>query len=230
MMNIIIAYSKPWYKNIILDLTKKYPEICIHAIETQVNLTVSNLDEIRPDYIFFPHWSFFIDESIYEKYNCVIFHMTDLPFGRGGSPLQNLIARGIYETKISAIQCVKELDAGPIYLKVPLALYGNAEEIYMRAASTVAEMISHIIDNNPEPTPQVGEVVEFKRRQPHEGNIAELETLEQVYDYIRMLDADGYPKAFIEMGKFVFEFDRSALKEGEICADVRIKLKEVDKQ
>lgn len=229
MMNIIIAYSKPWYNNIVLDLTKKYQNICIHAIQTQENLTVSNLDKIRPDYIFFPHWSFIIDESIYEKYNCVIFHMTDLPFGRGGSPLQNLIARGIYETKISAIQCVKELDAGPIYLKAPLALYGNAEEIYMRAALTVAEMISHIIDNNSKPVPQVGDVVEFKRRQPHEGNIAELETLEQAYDYIRMLDAEGYPKAFIEVGKFVFEFERSALKEGEIYADVRIKLKEVDK-
>jgi len=28
--------------------------------------------------------------------------MTDLPFGRGGSPFQNLIARGIYDTKIIA--------------------------------------------------------------------------------------------------------------------------------
>ncbi|MEK4711613.1 methionyl-tRNA formyltransferase [Sporosarcina sp. FSL K6-5500] len=228
-MNIIIAYSKPGYENIVLDLTRKYPDICIHAIETPENLTVSILEEIRPDYIFFPHWSFLVSESIYKKYNCIIFHMTDLPFGRGGSPLQNLIARGIYETKISAIQCVEELDAGPVYLKAPLSLYGNAEEIYLRAASTVTEMIVHIIETNPEPVPQVGDIVEFKRRQPHEGNISELETLEQVYDYIRMLDAEGYPKAFIEIGKFVFEFERSALKEGEICADVRIKLKEVDK-
>lgn len=227
-MNIIIAYSKPWYKKIAADLTKEYPNINFHSIETQGSLTESNLNEIRPDYIFFPHWSFFIEESIYEKYNCVIFHMTDLPFGRGGSPLQNLITRGIYETKISAIRCVKELDAGPVYLKAPLSLHGNAEEIYMRAASIVAEMISQIIDTNPEPVPQKGEVVEFKRRQPHEGNLSGLETLEQVYDYIRMLDAEGYPKAFIEVGKFVFEFERSTLKDGEIHADVRIRIKEVD--
>ncbi len=49
------------------------------------------------------------------NFNCVVFHMTDLPFGRGGSPLQNLISRGIYKTKISAIKVVKEIDAGPIY-------------------------------------------------------------------------------------------------------------------
>ena len=46
--------------------------------------------------------------------------MTDLPYGRGGSPLQNLIVRGHKHTMISAIKCVKELDAGPIYLKKPL--------------------------------------------------------------------------------------------------------------
>lgn len=225
-MNIIIAYSKPWYQAIVHQLMEKYPDIHIHTIETKEQLTKLYVDNIRPDYIFFPHWSFIIDESIYGNYKCIIFHMTDVPFGRGGSPLQNLIARGIYDTKISAIQCVKELDAGPVYLKMPLSLYGNAEDIYRRASLIVGEMIATIIDENPEPIPQMGEVVTFKRRQPHEGNIAELNTLEQVYDYIRMLDAEGYPKAFIEVGKFVLEFKQSSLKEGEVWADVRIKLKE----
>ena len=61
--------------------------------------------------------------------------MTDLPFGRGGSPLQNLITRGISKTKISALRCNEEIDAGPIYLKRPLSLHGSAEEIYQLAIS-----------------------------------------------------------------------------------------------
>ncbi|MGG3804445.1 hypothetical protein [Metabacillus fastidiosus] len=67
--------------------------------------------------------------------------MTDLPFGRGGSLLQNLIVRGIYETKISAIKCVKELDAGQIYVKESLFLYGNVKEIYLRAFVKIEELI-----------------------------------------------------------------------------------------
>ena len=35
--------------------------------------------------------------------------MTDLPYGRGGSPLQNLIIRGFESTKISAIEFKMEL-------------------------------------------------------------------------------------------------------------------------
>jgi methionyl-tRNA formyltransferase len=68
-----------------------------------------------PRYVFFAHWSWKIPRAVYEAHECVIFHMTDVPFGRGGSPLQNLISRGIYETKLSALRCVEEMDAGPVY-------------------------------------------------------------------------------------------------------------------
>lgn len=230
MMDIVIAYTKDWYRNIVLNLKEKHSNVKIHTIESPKDLTIAKLKEINPDYIFFPHWSFYIDEEIYETYNCIIFHMTDLPFGRGGSPLQNLIARGIYETKISAIQCVKELDAGSIYLKRSLSLHGNAEEIYLRAALIIVEMISEIIIKNPVPKRQEGEVFEFERRRPSESNIEKLENLTQVYDYIRMLDAEGYPKAFLETEKFIFEFERASLKADEIHADVRIRLKGEDEK
>lgn len=222
-MNIVIAYTKKWYRNIVSDLREKHPNINIHTIESPHNLTIDKLSQVDPEYIFFPHWSFYIDEEIYKTYNCIIFHMTDLPFGRGGSPLQNLIVRGIYDTKISAIQCVEGLDSGPIYLKKPLSLHGNAEEIYIRASHIVADMITEIILNKPKPVPQEGEVVKFKRRKPSDGDIAPLKTLDQVYDYIRMLDADGYPRAFLKTEHFILEFERASKKQNEIIADVRIK-------
>ena len=42
--------------------------------------------------------------------------MTDLPYGRGGSPSKSII-RGLKTTKITAFKCVAEIDAGPVYLK-----------------------------------------------------------------------------------------------------------------
>ncbi|MDZ7775689.1 MAG: hypothetical protein U5L09_08895 [Bacteroidales bacterium] len=84
-------------------------------------------------------------------------------------------------------------------------------------------MMNEIITKKPEPKPQQGEPVLFKRRKPEMSNIAELEDLEKVYDYIRMLDAEGYPKAFIETEKFRFEFSRASYKSNEtILADVKI--------
>lgn len=117
------------------------------------------------DYVFIPFWSWYIPTEIYENWECVIFHMTDLPYGRGGSPLQNLIIRGYKSTKISAIRCVKEIDAGPIYMQRYLDIsIGTADEIYDRADKIIREeMIPFILNVKPEPKPQVGKPVYFER-------------------------------------------------------------------
>ena len=99
-----------------------------------------------------------------DKYECVAFHMTDLPFGRGGSPLQNLILRGFKETVITAFRVTDEWDAGPIYLKRPLSLEGTAQEIFDRASRIIYnDMIPFILMNDIVPAPQTGEVVVFHR-------------------------------------------------------------------
>jgi len=118
---------------------------------------------------------------------------------------------------------VKDLDAGPVYLKRNLSLYGNAEEIYLRAGDIIIEMIHEIIKSQLKPVEQIGTPVVFKRRTPAMSNMEELDDIEGIYDYIRMLDAEGYPKAFIENAKFRFEFSRASLKSDKsIIADVRI--------
>jgi len=117
------------------------------------------------DYIFIPFWSWYIPAEIYENWEVVIFHCTDLPYGRGGSPLQNLIVRGHKDTKISAIRCIKEIDAGPIYMQRYLHIgKGTANEIYDRADKIIREeMIPIILNMKPEPRPQVGEPVYFDK-------------------------------------------------------------------
>ena len=138
--------------------------------------------------------------------------MTDLPYGRGGSPLQNLIVRGHKETKISAIQVTKKLDGGPVYMKRPLSLAGSAQEIFVRCADIVfQEMIPLLLSEKMTPKPQEGEPVVFKRRKPEEGQITSDMELDKIYDYIRMLDAEGYPRAYMEFGGYRLEFENAGL-------------------
>jgi len=148
--------------------------------------------------------------------------MADVPYGRGGSPLQNLIMNGHRQTKLTALRMVHELDAGHVYMKRDLCLEGNAEAIYLRATYLSAEMIKDIITTNPVPMPQTGEAVVFKRRTPAQSAIPSLDSLIQLHDFIRMLDADGYPHAFIEHNGFRYEFSRANLYDGRIIADVKI--------
>ena len=85
------------------------------------------------------------------------------------------------------------------------------------------KMIEVMVRDQPQPRPQIGEPVHFGRRRPEDGDLANLQSIEQIFDYIRMLDADGYPNAFIETPNFRFEFKRASLKPGEVVADVRIR-------
>lgn len=199
-------------------------------IRTQEELNVASLASFAPQFIFFPHWSWRIPAPIYERFECVMFHMTDLPYGRGGSPLQNLIVRRKHETQLTAFRCVAELDAGPIYLKRPLATLGTAEEVLLRAAELIEHMIVYIVERRPRPSPQVGDPVMFERRTPEQGDLSQAVSLSDVHDMIRMLDADGYPPAFVEVGALRLEFSRASLRPDFVAADVRITVRKVDKE
>ena len=222
-MKYVILSQKIWNNQLVETLQTKFPEDSFMQIAAKEDFTADKLQDIRPDKIFIPHWSYIIPESIFANYECIVFHMTDLPFGRGGSPLQNLIVRGIKQTKISALRVEKGLDTGDIYLKRDLPLYGAAEEIYLRASGIIEDMIVDIINDNLQPKPQAGEPVLFTRRKPADSDMAQLDDINTIYDYIRMLDAEGYPHAYLENNNIRYEFSRVSMKaDGSLVADVKI--------
>jgi methionyl-tRNA formyltransferase len=85
-------------------------------------------------------------------------------------------------------------------------------------------MIKSIIIDNLQPSPQFGQPVIFKRRKPEESNISGLVAIKEIYDYIRMLDCEGYPSAFLETNHFRFEFSKAVLSDNNeiVQAYVRI--------
>ena len=212
-MRIIIATVKSWNIEHAQALQKQYAgvhEIMVYTSKEE--FTVNNVRDFNPDYIFMPHWSYLVSGEITDNWECVVFHMTDLPYGRGGSPLQNLIVRGHKETKISAIKVTEKLDGGPVYMKRPLSLEGSAQEIFVRCSDIIfQEMIPTLLEKKVTPKPQEGEPVVFKRRKPEEGQITPDMELNNIYDYIRMLDAEGYPRAYLEFGDYRLEFEEAGL-------------------
>lgn len=222
-MRIVIATLHSWnIKNAKKFMEEnKTDEICL--ITSKEELTTSFLQEFNPDWIMFTHWSWILPKEIYKNYKCVVFHVSDVPNGRGGSPVQNQIADGITETKISAIAVNEGLDTGDVYCKECLSLEGSAEEIFIRSSKIVFEkMIPYIINNNPKPVKQEAGGYVYKRRKPKDSELPKSGLLKDIFDHIRMLDAEGYPKAYLEWGNFRIEFDRTKLTVGCVEADVKI--------
>lgn len=217
----VLVGCRPWNRSLFNEVICKY-EGNWHFISSQDELTPASLQAINPRFVFFLHWSWRVPDEVVDSFECICFHMTDVPYGRGGSPLQNLILRGHHETKVSALRMTSDFDAGPVYLKETISLEGRAEEIYVRAGETAAGMIGRIIREQITPKPQTGTPVIFRRRKPEQSNVAELRTLTEMYDYIRMLDAEEYPNAFLQAGAFRFEFRRATRLADRVTAQVSI--------
>ena len=229
-MNYLICSTKPWNRNLAKDLNEYFRDKHKFHFVNHENILlfdlVHNKIAATAKIIFFVHWPWKIPKETYEKYTCIGFHTGHLPFERGGSPVVNLILQGRKSSFINAIEIVEELDAGGVYQRRPVFLHGSLEEIYIRMNRIIFDMIVDLIERKWKPKKQEGEVHYFKRRKPEENDIANVKTLEEVYDYIRMVDAETYEPAYAEVGRFKLEFSRAIMRTDGIYADVKISLKE----
>jgi methionyl-tRNA formyltransferase len=217
----LVAGNRPWSRLVFDEVISRLPGEWRFA-RTSEEIDTRVVQQFDPRYVFFLHWSDKIPAELVGRFECVCFHMTDVPYGRGGSPLQNLIAAGHRSTVLTALRMTDEFDAGPVYEKVPLSLEGSAEEIYLRASHLAAEMVQRIAADETVPVPQAGAPVVFKRRDPAQSKLPESGTLLDAFDFIRMLDAEGYPLAFIEYGDYRLVFGSATLRTGRVQADVTI--------
>jgi methionyl-tRNA formyltransferase len=227
MKNYIVATIKPWNIDAFNRHEPSLPGRWF-LISEKNDLSLEKLKSINPRYIFFPHWSWIVPDEILNAYECVCFHMTDVPYGRGGSPLQNLIARGHTDTKLTALKMTHELDAGPVYVKRDLGLHGRAQDIFERSADLIYEMASEIAAQEPKPIPQIGDPVMFGRRTPEMSELPKTGSVQAMYDHIRMLDAETYPHAFVRHGDFVIELSDADIKDGGVTARAFIKKSDTD--
>ena len=85
-------------------------------------------------------------------------------------------------------------------MKKPLSLKGSAKEIYHRMENNSLSMIKKIIKKKKlKFIKQTKKGSFFSRRKPYQSNLIKLEvsSLNKIYDFIRMLDSEDYPKEYL---------------------------------
>lgn len=197
------------------DLKKKLLNYKIFFVKKKNKLNLKIIKKINPDYIFVPHWHWKIDDKITQNYNCIGFHCAPLPYGRGGSPIQNLIIRGFKKTQVCSFKINNKFDAGDIYLKNSMSLSGNGNELFIKLYKIIKKQIFSLLKKMPNPKKQVGKAVFFRRRKPEESRLNFDQKITKIYDFIRMLDVNfkNFPKAFFLGGKYKIELTEPQLKK-----------------
>ena len=222
MSIVVVSKDNEWSKSLVDTLTRKKMNITwIKECSKEI------LEQLSPTWVFFFHWSEIVKKEIFENYRCVVVHTGKLPRCRGGSPIQNQILEKINLTDVNLLTMESSVDSGKIYYNQQISLQGNLFDIWMLIALSAADLIEKCvkvpIKPRPQPSPCSPRVYRRRKRSPIK--IESIESLPEIYDNIRMLDAPGYPTSYIEIGEFKLEFTRAKLNESEIIADVRISKK-----
>ena len=198
-MNYVFCAYREYSLEIYKKLKKRYKNFFL--IKEPKKLTLKNIQKINPKYIFLPDWSWIVPDEIINNFQCVCFHESNLPKFRGGSPIQNQIIRGIKRTKTTAFLMSKGIDTGDIILQKDLSLEGSLDGIFSQMKKNDYEMITKIIRGKFKRRKQTGKPTNYKRRNPEESELKNLDhSKEYLYNFIRML-SDPYPNAFLKIGK-----------------------------
>ena len=221
MDKILFVSSKKWFF-LNKDIKKLIKKKNIYKITDKKKLNLKNISKINPTKIFFPHWSYRVPDKILKKFECICFHTAPLPYGRGGSPIQNLIIRKFKKAPVCAIKMTNKIDSGPIYSKKNISLNGSLNEIFERISNAILFMITKIIKNKIIPKHQPGKPLYFKRISEKESIINQFEKLDSVYDKIRMLDSDEYPNAYYKFGNTIIKLQGAKTKKNYILCNAKI--------
>lgn len=228
MKYLIVSKNNPWSRKLFFNLKNKKSKFDFFYGKN-LKERLSSYKEGELKYIFFFHWSDYIPEDIFTKYNCISFHTSNLPQGRGGSPIQNQILEKINKTYVNAIKTSKELDKGGIYLRRQITLQGSLGDIWHTIADETYDMIIKIIENDTQSMPQYLFGTEtpttYKRIKDNNLPLEQINDLQKVYDYIRMRDAQDYSPSSITINNFILEFSRAKFDGDEILADIKIRKK-----
>ena len=201
----LVVTKKKWH----FDNFKKFNNKNFRLIKNKKNLNYKNILKLKPKLIFFPHWSHIVSNKIISNFRCICFHETNLPYGRGGTPIQNLIIRKKKYTKISAFIMNSKIDSGELISmkKRNLSLKGSAQEIYERSSKIIFDMIKEISKMKKIISyKQKGKVTKFKRLNNNGEINTKSNNLNEIFDHIRMLDAKTYKNAFIRKEKLKITF------------------------
>lgn len=138
------------------------------------------------------------------KHNLVV-HESDLPKGKGWSPLTWQILEGKNEIPITLFEAAEGVDSGVIYFQDTIHLEGNElnYEIKNKQGEVTNDLIIKFINSYPNVTgkEQKGEESFYPKRTPKDSELDIHKSIEEQFNLLRVCDNERYPAWFEINGK-----------------------------
>jgi len=149
-----------------------------------------------------------------ENQLCLVVHESDLPRGKGFSPVQWQVLEGRREIPVCLFEAVEAVDAGPIYGHdvIRLSGYELFDDIRAAQAQATLRLIDGFLASHPhvKPEPQVGEETFYPRRTQADDELDVDQPLRSQFDRLRIANNDAWPATFtIDGHRYVLRIERA---------------------
>ena len=135
----------------------------------------------------------------------LVVHESDLPEGRGFSPLTWQILEGKTRIPVCLLEAVEEVDAGPIIYREAIEYEGHelVGELRQRLGDMTVSLCHRFLA---EPSPpageqQAGEASFYGRRRPVDSQLDPAQTIAEQFELLRVVDNERYPAWFDYRGR-----------------------------
>lgn len=130
----------------------------------------------------------------------LVVHASDLPKGRGFSPLVWQVLEGQNDIPLTMITMAEAADAGDIVMQRNLRFEGHElnDEMRTQMGDAIVEMCVEMATSSQPPltSPQSGESTWYARRKADDSRLDVDRTLAEQFDLLRVVDNDCYPAFF----------------------------------
>ena len=140
------------------------------------------------------------------KHNLVV-HESDLPQGKGWSPLTWQILEGKNDIPVTLLRAVKKVDSGDIYLQEWLHFNGceTIDQLRHAQAKVTISLCQQFIKEYPDvltqARPQTGKSSFYPRRSPQDSELDPQRSLIEQFNLLRVVDNERYPAFFTWLGE-----------------------------
>jgi methionyl-tRNA formyltransferase len=145
--------------------------------------------------------------------NNLVVHESDLPKGKGWSPLTWQIIEGKNEIPVTLIEATEQVDAGDIYGQEIIVLKGTelVDGLREKQGEATIKLLLNFIENYPnnERKKQEGEESFYPRRKSEHNQLDIHKTIAEQFNLLRVCDNERYPAWFeIHREKFIIKIEK----------------------
>lgn len=192
------------------SLTKAKKHAQVKAIDGNNNEEIfTTLKKFKAGVVFFYGWSWIVKDEILENFLCFCLHPSLLPKYRGGSPIQHQLIRREKKSAVTVFKMSKQIDAGDIYMQLPMSLSGDINDIFKRMTNLGIKITKKFISDYKKgdikltPQKQSQRYPSFKRRVQKDSEIKTENLKDMIFEDLNNLVRgllDPFPNAY-----FIFD-------------------------